>query len=78
MTVEHVEECVKRHLVKVFDGLGSSNRLKVNCLLAARVGRVGVYAFPRGGGFCQPWVGNIEDFNFKAAASATRIVSRSR
>ncbi|EER19394.1 Cytosolic nonspecific dipeptidase, putative [Perkinsus marinus ATCC 50983] len=57
MAVEHVEECVKRHLVKVFDGLGSSNRLKVNCLLAAR-----------------PWVGNIEDFNFKAAASATRIV----
>ncbi|KAF4662744.1 Metallopeptidase M20 [Perkinsus olseni] len=57
MTVAHVEDCVKRHLVKVFDGLGSRNRLKVNCLLAAR-----------------PWVGDIADFNFEAAAAATRKV----
>ncbi|KAF4677196.1 Metallopeptidase M20 [Perkinsus chesapeaki] len=57
MTVQHVEECVKKHLVKVFDSLGSRNRLKVNTLLGAR-----------------PWVGDITDFNFKAAASATRIV----
>ncbi|KAF4693143.1 Metallopeptidase M20, variant 2 [Perkinsus olseni] len=36
MTIDHVAECVKRHVVKVFDTLGSKNRLKVNVIHAGK------------------------------------------
>lgn len=37
MTIGHVSECVKRYVVKVFDTLGSKNRLKVNVIHAGKV-----------------------------------------